>query len=362
MEFIVEKAPHLRRKASVASMMLDVIIALMPVTIFSLVVYELSALMIILVSVITMLIAEFIFVGLKNIGPYDGIKRTFSEKFKKSYKNYTVNNILSPIVSGLIFAMIMPASATWYHVLIGSLFGIVFGKLVFGGLGGNLFNPAAVGRIFSGLCFGSTWTYSSTKFFEIPNGTESIITGGTPLTQLGDNLLNINHYSILDLFIGNVPGAIGETSAICILLGLIYLLIRRSVDFRVVLSNLFTFTVLIFFAGISLQAPNILKYMLYHILSGGLLFGMTFMITDPVTSPVTRPGRMLFGSLIAALTILIRLFGSYPEGVAYSILIANAIVPVIDYFRWATNKYNYKHFIIYIGMIGIISLFIFIGL
>jgi len=365
MEFISETSPHLRRKSSVSRMMIDVLIALLPTLVFGLVMNGLAGLKVILVSVVTMLLAEFVYVGLRNIGPYDGVKRTFKEKFIKSYSNFSITNILSPLVSAIIFALIMPASSTWYQVFAGALFGIVFAKLLFGGLGQNVFNPAGVGRIFAALCFGSTWTYSGNAFYDV-------VAGGTPLNQLYDvitggtssvagSLANMP-YSLLDLFIGTVPGAIGETSALCILIGGIYLLIRRSADFRIMLSMLVTFVLMSLFAGIAINASNVFEYMLYHLLSGGFMFGMVFMATDPVTSPITRPGRIIYGTLIASITILIRLFGAYPEGMCFAILIANTFVPVIDYYKWSTNKYNYKHLIIVLAILGIISLCIFLGL
>lgn len=355
MEFIVERAPHLRRKSSVTRMMVCVLIALLPTIIFAFVMYGLDALKVYGISVLTMVVAEVIFVGLKNMGPYDGVKRTFGEKLKKSYSKFSITNIFSPLVSAVIFAMIMPASATWYQVLVSALFGIVIGKLIFGGLGQNIFNPAAVGRVFAMLCFNSTWTYSGNNFFDV-------VAGGTPLTQLSDSLTNIGNYSLLNLFIGTYPGTLGETSALCILIGLVILLVTRVADFRTMLSAFVTFVLLITFAGLSLNAPNLLQYILYHVLSGGFLFGMTFMITDPVTTPTSRPGRIIYGVLFSCITVLIRMFGAYPEGVAYAILIGNVFVPVIDYYKWATNKYNYKQLIVVVLLIGIVTTFIFTAL
>lgn len=351
MEFVVEKAPHIRKNSSVKRMMLDVLIALIPTVVFSIVIYGFNAVSIILLSLASMNLAEAIFVILANREPVGKETGGFFNIIKSRLSKYTINNFLSASVSAVIFAMIMPACANWYQTIIGALAGIVLAKLVFGGLGQNIFNPAAVGRLFATLCFGSKWTYSSTNYFDV-------ISGGTPLGMInGGNYLNINGYSLSDMFLGFIPGTLGEISKICILVGLVYLLIRKSADFRPVLSAFVTFTILMFVAGLKLGATNILEFYLYHLLSGGLIFGLTFMITDPVTSPVTRPGRMIYGCVLAVLVVLIRLFGAYPEGVAFSLLISNMLVPLIDYYKWSTNKYNYKHLIV-IGSIIVLPIII----
>ena len=269
-------------------------------------------------------------------------------------KPSTINDC-SAIVTGLLLALNLPASTPWWVVVIGCIVAIGIAKMTFGGLGQNIFNPAAVGRVFAMLCFNSTWTYSGNNFFDV-------VAGGTPLTQLSDSLTNIGNYSLLNLFIGTYPGTLGETSALCILIGLVILLVTRVADFRTMLSAFVTFVLLITFAGLSLNAPNLLQYILYHVLSGGFLFGMTFMITDPVTTPTSRPGRIIYGVLFSCITVLIRMFGAYPEGVAYAILIGNVFVPVIDYYKWATNKYNYKQLIVVVLLIGIVTTFIFTAL
>ena len=168
MIIVKESAPHLRRKANVTRMMVDVLIALAPTLIFSFVVYWKQTLLFYLISVGIMLASEFVFVGLKNMMPKDGLKHSFKERFAYAYKGkYNQNNILTPAISAIIFTLIMPAGAPLYAVAIGALVGIVLGKLVFGGLGSNIFNPAAVGFVFAKICFGSqyvsvvpTWYYT----------------------------------------------------------------------------------------------------------------------------------------------------------------------------------------------------------
>lgn len=362
--FVKSKAPHIRRKDSVNRMMLDVIIALLPVTVFAFVMSGLDALKVVGISLATMVVAEAIYVWIRYT-PYRDIKykankeelptlrertrfrfNAFKEKTKIAFSNYRLYNLLSPIVSALIFAMCMPAAAPWWTVLVSSLFGIVVAKLLFGGLGQNIFNPAAAGRVFFGLCFGTTVATYSNNFVDV-------VAGGTPLGQLTGDLLNINQYSLLDLFIGLVPGALGEVSTVCILAGAIYLFARRAADIRTTLSMIITFVILVFFASIALGADNYFEYTVYHLLSGGLLFGAVFMVTDPVTTPANKFGRILYGTLVAISTFLIRFFGAYPEGVAFSILICNILVPLLDSPKLAMNRFRWYQPLIIAGLIGI---------
>ena len=337
MKLIKESAPYIRRKADVKRMMLDVVIALSPITIFSCVMYGWSAIYVLLISIAIMLASEAIFVYLVNKPQYDGSKKTFKEKLKEAYSHYTINNLLAPLISALIYALIMPAGSQVWVVIVGALFGIIIGKLLFGGLGSNIFNPAALGRVAASICF---------KLDHKSSNMIDIVAGGTPLAHTNGNIANITNYKLLDLFIGNVPGAMGEAGKIAIIVGGIYLLIRKSADIRAMLSTIITFAGLMLIAGLKVDSANALNIMLYQLLSGGLIFGAVFMVTDPVTSPTTKFGRILYGSLVASLAVLIRLFGAFPEGVAFAILIMNMFVPAIDYYKWSNPKYNYKQFIV----------------
>jgi len=354
MEFIVDKAPHIRRKSSVARMMSDVLIALIPCCLFSIVTNGFKGLLVILVSLITMILCETIFVVLRGKPGFTGEKIAFKEWLKKAFSKWTINNITAPAVSAIIYAMIMPASASWYQVMIGAIFGLVIGKLVFGGTGQNIFNPAAIGRLAAMICFGSSWNYTSNNLFEVS-------TGGTPLQVLKENLLNIGEYKLLDLFLGLVPGTLGEVSAVCILIGCGYLLLRRSADWRQMASGLVTFVILILVAGLKIGV-NAGEFALYHLLSGGFLFGLVFMATDPVTTPVTAPGRMIYGTIVASLVVLIRLFGSYPEGTAFAIVLGNLLTPMVDYYKWSSNKFSWKHFAICGGIIVVLIAVILLAL
>ena len=365
MIIVKESAPHLRRKATVTRMMSDVLIALAPTLIFSFIVYPIKTLIAYLISVFIMVGAEFVFIGLKNMMPKDGQKHSFKERFLYAYKGkFNQNNVLAPAISAIIFTLIMPAGAPLYAIIIGALVGIVLGKLVFGGLGSNIFNPAAVGMLFAKLCFGSQYAaYVPTWYYTVPDAAA----GATPLGLLnGGTLSNITQYPLLDLFLGRIPGTLGEVYKITILIGLVYLLIRRSADFRIVCSYLGTFTVLMLVAGLSIvplgSGVNPFTFVLYNILSGGVLFGAVFMLTDPVTSPINSPSRIIYGMVAAVATVFIRLFAALPEGVGFSILIANMVAVVLDHYEWSNPRYTWKKFLAMGLIVGLSALTVFLAL
>jgi Na+-translocating ferredoxin:NAD+ oxidoreductase subunit D len=251
-------------------------------------------------------------------------------------------------------------------LIVGSLFGIIIGKLVFGGTGRNVFNPAAAGFVFAKLVFGSRYAvanYPASAFGW------SINTGATFLK--GDywsaSAYSKGYSGLLDLLIGSVPGLMGETCKIAILLGLVYLLVRHTVDWRVVASFFGTFFFFMLFAGVIAHVldgnVDILQFALYQLLSGGVLFGGVFMLTDPVTMPLSRPDRLLFGMMVAISTVFFRLFfvEEYThEGMAFSILIVNAIVPLLDSHYWNTNVYAKKNWValtaLPLAMVGVMVL------
>ena len=352
-----ENAPHLRRKANVTRMMSDVLIALAPTLIFSIVVYPLKTIVDVLISLFIMIGCEFVYIGLRNMMPKDGQKHSFKERFIYAYKDrFTINNILTPAISAVIFTLCMPAGAPIYAIIVGAFVGIVLGKLVFGGLGSNIFNPAVVGMLFAKICFGSQYvTYVDTWFYMIPD----VAAGATPLTLINDGALsNITQYPILDLFLGRIPGTLGEVYKITIIIGLIYLLIRRSIDYRIVVSYLGTVAGLSLIAGLALLSlgtgVNPFLFVLYNLLSGGVLFGATFMLTDPVTSPINAPSRWMYGMIAAVSTIFIRYFAALPEGVGFSILIANMIAVALDHYEWSSSRFTWKK-ILTLCLIAVIS-------
>ena len=366
MTIVKENAPHLRRKSSVTRMMSDVLIALAPTLIFSFVVYPLNTFITYILSVFIMVASEFVYVGLRNMMPNDGQKHTFKERFIYAYKGkFNQDNILTACISAVIFTLIMPAGAPIYAVIIGALAGIVFGKLVFGGLGSNIFNPAAVGMLFAKLCFGSQYvSYVPTWYYDAPDvaaGASALSGKFDALTKLNGVVDNMNYYQPLDLFLGRIPGTLGEVYKITILIGMAYLLIRRSADFRIIVSYLGTFIVLTLVAGLSLyglnQAINPFSFMLYNLLSGGVLFGAAFMLTDPVTSPINSPSRIIYGMVAAVFTVFIRLFAALPEGVGFSILIANMVACVLDHYEWSSPRYTWRKFLA-MGLILVIPVLI----
>ena len=349
MAIIKESAPHLRRKASVTRMMVDVLIALAPTLIFSFVVFPIRTLIFYLTSVVIMVGAEFVYVGLKGIMPRDDKKHSFKERFAYAYKGkFNQNNILTAVISAIIFTLIMPAGAPIYAVAIGALAGIVFGKLVFGGLGSNIFNPAAVGMLFAKICFGSQYAKNvPTWYYTVADVTVSpTVLTNTAESGLNGLISNFNNANFLDMFLGKMYGTLGEVYAVTILIGAIYLLIRRSADFRVMLPYLGTFAILSLVAGLGFYAvdgkTNPLLFALFSLLSGGVLFGGVFMLTDPVTSPINSPSRIIYAMVAAVSTVFIRLFAALPEGVGFSILIANMIAVVLDHYEWSSPRYTWK--------------------
>ncbi len=345
MKLVAQTAPFIRKPVSVRRMMVDVLIALLPVVLFACIQNGWNGIYVFLISIGTMLITEWVAHAL--IAWPKGMKRRelFSkEGFKKVVDTFTVNNVTAPLISAIIFALLMPSGSNWYIVFIGALFGMLVGKMIFGGLGSNIFNPAAVSRIFVAICFGGQLTYDK--------GGVDVAAGGTPLALLSGqyNLSNIagalEQYSLTDLFLGQVPGSMGEVCTLLILVGGLYLFVRRSADLRASLSMILSFAVLTLTVSLvtaGIAHVNAMDLFWYEMLSGGLIFGAVFMITDPVTSPTTKFGRVAFGAAAGALTALIRYCGAYPEGVAFSILLVNMLAPTIDHLmRGKPNTYTWK--------------------
>ena len=368
MTIVKENSPHLRRKADVSRMMLDVLIALCPTLIFAFVVYPIRTLIFYAISLAIMIGSEFVYVGLRNMPPKDGTKRTFKEWFQYAYKDhhFNRNNVLSAAITATIFTLVMPAGAPIYAVIIGALVGIIFGKLVFGGLGSNIFNPAVVGMLFAKLCFGSQYEKSvPTWFYNTPDASAgaTFLSGG--LSSSLDNFVNnMDYYTLGDLFLGRCYGTLGEVYKITILIGLVYLLVRRSADWRIVVSFLGAFTFFSLIVGLSIfgKNNNVNPWMfaLYSLFSGGVLFGAVFMLTDPVTSPINSPSRVMYGFVAAIFTVFIRFLAALPEGMGFSILIANMVACVLDHYEWSSPVYTKKKIIAMCAMIVIPALVLFL--
>ncbi|MDY0210682.1 MAG: RnfABCDGE type electron transport complex subunit D [Acholeplasma sp.] len=353
MNYAKQTSPYIRKETSVKRMMFDVLIALLPLVIFAIYRFGMDAL-------VRILLSAFIFVGVEVVSSLMKAKvhpslKDKKERFMVRWKTLTINHVSAPLVSAVIFAMIIPSSLSLYVVSVGALAGSLIAKAFFGGLGSNIFNPAGVGRVVIGLSFTSAFSYPGID----------VTTTATPLGAVKDSLLNIpemlNTYSLQDLFLGNIPGSMGEISAILIILGGLYMFIRKAADFRVTLSMILSFSVMIAVAALAVKGEMV-ESVLYHVLSGGLLFGAVFMMTDPVTSPVTKPGRWIYGLVVGAIVAFIRLFGAFPEGVVFAILLGNIFVPLIDYYKWSKNKYSVKFIIGYVVALALLSVIVLLGI
>lgn len=354
MQAIHKTSPYIRKEVNTARMMTDVIIALLPVTIFAIYRFGSDALIRIFISMSVMVVLEAIAFGmLANIKKSSNLKENITLRYKK----YTKNNVIIPALSGLLFALIIPSKLPLHVVIIGASFGILVGKMMFGGTGKNIFNVAAVGRIFIGLAFGGSFSNAYPGV--------DLIAGSTALGT-SKSLINFDKvfdsYTMNQLFLGDIPGSMGEISALLIILGGVYLIVRRSADFRLILGSLIPFVLLTFVAGVVLNETNPFDYMLFQLFAGGILFGSVFMITDPVTAPLNALGRIFYGLLFATITVLIRVFGVYPEGVAFAILISNIFVSWIDYPNITPQVMTKKYVLVYAATLVTALLAIFFGL
>ena len=285
---------------STPGMMRDVIIALLPAIFVSIYLFKIKAAILIGVSIASCVLFEATlqFLLKRKITVLDG----------------------SAVVTGILFAMIMPPTLPIWTCILGCIVAIGLAKELFGGLGVNIFNPALLGRAFLMAAFPTYLTRWTAPF------TLDAVTSATPLALVKfEHNLNVDYRGI---FFGNVSGSLGETSALALIIGGIYLLIRKAIDWRIPLA--YTGTVIVVSFVTNLIAPDTYQGALFHVLAGGFLIGAIFMATDPVTSPVTKKGRWVFGIGCGFITMIIRLWGGLPEGVMYSILLMNAVTPLIN--------------------------------
>lgn len=361
----VASSPKKIRHYGVTARYVDALIALAPVTIWSYLAYGVYAIRNVLLSVVTMMLAEFVFVIIKNR------KVLFAkDATKKSLKDVlSPLDFLAPAISGIIFGLMVPNRDTnpegmiYFYLIVSALFGIILGKLVFGGTGRNIFNPAATAFVFMIVCFQSKfsgayhWNAWGLSFLD---SSASVASDATALTLHTASTYTWDNVSAL--FFGTINGAAGETCKIAILIGLAYLLIRRDTDWHVVVSFLVTFLCMSLIAGLFMaghnHAVNPLAYTFYQLCSGGVLFGVTYLLADPVTLPLTKPSRVLHGILVAMMVVMIRTFASAPEGMAYAVMMGNALACFIDYFQWSSPKWNRKWILIdAISFVVILGLF-----
>lgn len=305
-ELTISSSPHVHSPVTTQTIMRDVLIALLPALAGSVYFFGLRALTVTLVSVAACVFFEW----------------AYCKVMKMHCKIYD----LSACVTGVLLAFVCPVTIPYWTIILGAAFAILLVKMLFGGLGKNIVNPALAGRafLFSWPVIMSTWTKVGFSNAVSVIGPDAV-TAATPLANMHQGLMC--EESVLDLFLGNVGGCIGETSALLLLVGFAYLLWRKVITARIPLAFIGTVAVLSFLFP---QGNDRIAWMAAQVFGGGLMLGAIFMATDYVTSPVTKLGQIVFGIGCGVLTILIRYFGGYNEGVSYAILIMNCCVVLLD--------------------------------
>lgn len=295
----VTSSPHVRAKDDTQRIMLYVIIALLPATIFGIVNFGPRAIMHIVITICSAVASEWIFCRIRH-------------------KESTIHD-LSAVVTGLLLALNLPSGAPWWIGVVGGAFAIIIVKEVFGGLGQNFMNPALGARCFLLLSFTGLMTdFSDYKDFDA-------LGGATPLAQLKSGETIDTMRSI----IGNIPGTIGETSMIAIVIGAIFLILVGVIDLRIPGTYILTFAVFTIIYGAA-TGRDVVQFLIGELASGGLMLGAFFMATDYVTSPITPKGQIIYGILLGVLTAIFRFFGASAEGVSYAIILSNLFVPLIE--------------------------------
>ena len=299
-KLIVTTSPHVCSDLTTKRIMLDVLIALSPAVIASLVLYDLYALLILCVTVASCVGSEYL--------------------FNRIAKQEQTISDLTAIVTGVLLALSLPATAKVWHCIVGGVFAIVIVKCFFGGLGNNFANPAVTGRIFIMLAFAEIGSAVAPNFAELEGGATPLVTmqAGGALPEIWEMLLGLR------------GGAIGEGCAIALILGGVYLVCRRVIRWEVPVTFIATVFVLSWILGGDFMLA------VYHVLAGGALIGAIFMATDYVTTPLNPLGKVVFSFGAGLITVLIRFFGSYPEGVSFGILLMNILSPYIE--KWTMKK------------------------
>lgn len=312
----VSPSPHIHKELTVANLMYGVIFALIPAILMSVYVFGISAILLMLVAVVSCVLFEYL------------ITRFLLKRMPQVADG-------SAMITGLLLAFNLPSNIPLWAIIIGSFVAIGIGKMAFGGLGNNPFNPALVARVFLLISFPvpmTSWPKAMEAKWELADAT----TGATPLGMIKDGLMNGQPLteivqelpSYYTFFIGTHGGCIGEVSGLALLIGFIYMLYKRIITWHTPVSML---AAIFLITGI-LWLINPDKYMdpVFHIITGGVLLGAFYMATDYVTSPMSYKGMLIYGFGIGVITVVIRLWGAYPEGVSFAILIMNAAVPIID--------------------------------
>lgn len=318
---LVSPAPHIHAAVSTKSLMRDVVIALLPAVIVSVVFYGLGEIVVLGTSVISCILVEYLITK-------------FLLKKPSTVCDY------SAVVTGILLALNLPYTTPWWVVFIGALFAVGVVKMTFGGLGQNIFNPAIAGRVFLLVSFPAYMTN-----WQMPGGLFGVdaVSGATPLGLINEGIMNgqtvpeimsANGLSYSQMLFANIGGSVGEISALALLAGFVYLLVRKVIRPHITLSIWATVALvsLVFW----LAAPDRFTDPLFNLLSGGMILGSCFMATDYVTSPMSVKGGIVYGIGIGFITLMIRYFGSYPEGMSFAILIMNSTVPLIN--MWFHQK------------------------
>ena len=306
-EMTISSSPHIHSPVTTQVIMRDVLIALVPALIASVVFFGFRALTVTLVSMAACVFFEWAWCKLMKI----------------NCKTYD----LSACVTGMLLAFVCPVTIPYWTIILGDLFAIILVKMLFGGLGRNIVNPALAGRafMFSWPVLMSTWVKVGFENAASPFKAVDVVTAATPLASMHQGIMC--EASIWDLFIGNVGGCIGETSALALLIGFGYLLLRKVITARIPLAYIGTVAVLTLLFPLGNDA---LPWMAAQVFGGGLMLGAIFMATDYVTSPITKLGQVIYGIGCGVLTVMIRYFGGYNEGVSYAILCMNCCVVLLD--------------------------------
>ena len=318
-KLLVSPSPHIHSKTSTASLMRDVVLALLPAAIVSVVFYGLGEIVVLGTSIISCIVLEYLIT-----------------KYLLKQDNTICD--WSAVVTGILLGLNLPASTPWWVVFIGAVVAIGVAKMTFGGLGQNVFNPALAGRVFLLVSFPTYMTD-----WQIPGGLfgADAVSGATPLGAIKEGLLGgaqlselTAKYNISDMLFANIGGSAGEISAIALLAGFGYLLLRKVIRPYITLS--IWATVALVSLAFSLAAPEQFTGPAFNLLTGGMILGSCFMATDYVTSPMSIKGGIIFGVGIGFITMMIRYFGSYPEGMSFAILLMNAAVPLLN--NWFHQK------------------------
>ena len=310
-KLIVSSSPHVRSNEDTSYIMKQVIIALLPAALAGIYFFRLSAINVMFWCI------------LGSVG--------FEWLCQKLSKKESTIGDFSAVVTGLLLAFNVPASLPWWMCLAGAAFAIIVVKMVFGGIGNNFVNPALAARAFLLASFPvamTAWTKTGVNW--VSSGNIDAVTTATPLSFLkagpqGIQTLTDSGTGLFDMFIGNIGGTIGETSAILLILGGLYLMYKGIINYVIPVFYICTVAILMFILG----GFNI-EFAMYQMVAGGLMLGAFFMLTDYTTSPMTKKGQIIYAIIAGVITTVIRLYGGYPEGVSYSILFVNVMTPLID--------------------------------